>query len=189
MILYIRNMACESCMILVQQELEKLGIQYKRINLGEVEIRGLISDEKKESFAHAIERGGLDLVDSAEQVLIDKIKGYIAEYTLNKKNIKQNLSVYLSEELGMEYAQLANYFSGLTGTTIEQYMIALKIEKAKELLAIENKTLKEVAEQLDYKQVSHLSNQFKQVTGMRPSEFKKRGVETRKTMQQLGKVG
>lgn len=189
MILYIRNMACESCMILVRQELDKLGIQHKRIDLGEVEIRGLISDEKKESFAQAIERGGLELVDSAEQVLIDKIKGAIADYVFNKKNIKQNLSAYLAEELEMEYAQLATYFSGLTGTTIEQYAIALKIEKAKELLAVENKSLKEIAEQLDYKQVSHLSNQFKKVTGTRPSEFKKKGVASRKTIQELGKVG
>ncbi|MCU0386070.1 MAG: helix-turn-helix domain-containing protein [Flavihumibacter sp.] len=189
MILYIRNMACESCMILVQQELEKLGIQPKRIDLGEVEIRGLISDEKKESFAQAIERGGLELVDSAEQVLIDKIKAAIADYVLNKKNIKQNLSAYLAEELQMEYAQLATYFSGLTGTTIEQYAIAFKIEKAKELLTIESMSLKQVAAQLDYKQVSHLSNQFKKVTGIRPSEFKKNGLASRKTIQQLGKVG
>ena len=189
MILYIRNMACESCMILVQQELEKLGIQHKRIDLGEVEIRGLISDEKKESFAQAIERGGLELVDSAEQVLIDKIKGGIADYVINKKNINQNLSAYLAEELEMEYAQLATYLSGLTGTTIEQYAIALKIEKAKELLTIEGLSLKQVADQLDYKQVSHLSNQFKKITGMRPSEFKKNGAASRKTIQQLGKVG
>lgn len=189
MVLYIRNMACESCMILVQQELENLGIQYKRINLGEVEIRGLISDEKKQSFAQAIERGGLELVDSAEQVLIDKIKASITDYTLNKKDIQQNLSTYLAKELEMEYANLAAYFSGMTGTTIEQYAIALKIEKAKELLTVENKTLKEVAELLDYKQVSHLSNQFKKITGMRPSDFKKKGIAGRKTIQQLGKVG
>ncbi|WP_290798651.1 helix-turn-helix domain-containing protein [Flavihumibacter sp. UBA7668] len=189
MILYIRNMACESCLLLVQEELEKLGIKPVRVDLGEVELPGLISDEKKQNFAQAIEKGGLELVDSEEEVLIDKIKGGIADFIMNKRKIKQNLSDYLADLLGMEYKQLASYFSGLTGNTIEQYGIALKIEKAKEMLTIENKSLKEVAELLDYKQVAHLSNQFKKITGISPSQFKKEGIARRKTMQELGKVG
>lgn len=189
MILYIRNMACESCLLLVREELEKLGIRPVRIDLGEVELKGLISDEKKQNFAKAIQKGGLELVNSAEEVLIDKIKGSIAEYVLNKGSIKQNLSDYLAEQLGMDYKQMASYFSGLTSTTIEQYGISLKIEKAKELLIIEDKNLKEVAALLDYKQVAHLSNQFKKITGISPSQFKKEGMAKRKTIQELGKVG
>lgn len=189
MVLYIKNMACESCLVLVREELEKLGLQPVRVELGEVEIKGLISDDKKESFAQAIEKGGLELVASVEEILIDKIKAAIADFINNKRTIKQNLSDYLSEKIGMEYQPISAYFSDITGTTIEQYGIGYKIEKAKELLLLEDMTLKEVAEQLDYKQVSHLSNQFKKLTGTPPAQFRKQGIARRKTIQKLGEVG
>lgn len=182
-------MACDSCLVLVEEELTKLGVKVVRVELGEVEIDGLISDEKKKTFAEAIKRGGLELVETPEEVLIDKIKGFIGDYIQDKKKINRNLSDYLAEKLSMDYNQLSSYFSTLTGTTIEQYGISRKIEKAKEMLTLEDKTLKEIAEELDYKQVSHLSNQFKKATGQTPSEFKKQAQAKRKTIQELGRVG
>lgn len=189
MVLYVRNMACDSCMVLVRQVLEDLGIQPERVELGMIELPGLISDEKKQLFARGIAQGNLQLVDSEEEILIDKIKGTISEFVLNKKSIKHNLSGYLEEKIGMDYGHLASYFSGLTGLNIEQYGISLKIEKVKEMLTIENRSLKEIAELLDYKQASHLSNQFKKLTGISPSRFKKDGLARRKSIQELGRVG
>lgn len=183
--LYIRNMACESCCVVVADSLDKAGIQHTRVELGEADVKGNPSEKKLEKFASTIQKVGLELVDNKESVLVDKIKVAIRDYITNKKNIKTNLSDYLSKTLQYDYTYLSTYFSSLSATTIEQYSIALKIERAKEMLLLEGLSLSEIADRLNYSSVSHLSYQFKKITGLPASHFKKLKEKRRISIQAL----
>jgi len=183
--LYIRNMACESCKVLVKESLEKAGVHPLKVELGEADIKGNIPAKKKQQFEAAIKKAGLELVENKEGIMIDQIKTVVADYITNSKNIKNNLSDYLSKKLHYDYVYLSNYFSAMQANTIEQFSIALKIEKAKEMLLLENLTLSQIADKLNYSSVSHLSSQFKKVTGLSASHFKKLKVIRRMTMQDL----
>lgn len=185
--LYIKNMACESCKVLVKEELKNIGAQPIHVELGEAEIKGQLSEKKEKKFERAIKKAGLELVRDKEAVLCDKIKATIVEYIGDKSSKTINLSDYLSKKLKYDYAYLSTYFSAMQASTIEQYTIALKIEKVKEMLVLDGKTLKEMAEKLNYSSVSHLSNQFKKVTGLSTSHFKKLRSVRRKTIQDLSK--
>ncbi|HLY68377.1 MAG TPA: AraC family transcriptional regulator [Puia sp.] len=183
--LYIRNMACESCKVVVRHALKQIGVEPVKVELGEAEIKGLISEKKKRAFDSAIKKAGLQLVESKSGVLIDEIKAIVAEYINNKKNIKVNLSDYLSKKLNYDYAYLSNYFSTMQASTIEQFSISLKIEKIKELLLLEDHTLTEIAKLLDYSSAAHLSAQFKKVVGLPASHFRKLKIIRRNTIQSL----
>lgn len=183
--LYIRNMACESCKVLVKEELEKMGVHPIKVELGEAEVKEKLSEKQQKQFAGEIKKAGLELVKSKEGVLADQIKAVIAEYIDNSSNIKNNLSDYLSKKLNYDYSYLSSYFSAMQANTIEQFTISLKIEKAKEMLVLEDLTLTQIADKLNYSSVSHLSNQFKKVTGLAASHFKKLRSIRRKTIQDL----
>jgi AraC-like DNA-binding protein len=183
--LYIRNMACQSCKVLVKEELEKLGAHPVKVELGEAEVKEKLSEKQQKQFAGEIKKAGLELVKSKEGVLVDQIKAVIAEYINNNSHIKNNLSDYLSKKLNYDYSYLSSYFSAMQANTIEQFTISLKIEKAKEMLVLEDLTLTQIADKLNYSSVSHLSNQFKKVTGLAASHFKKLRSIRRKTIQDL----
>ena len=183
--LYIRNMACESCKVLVKDELQKLGKQPISVELGEAEIRGKLTEKERKQFATAINKAGLEMTASKEGLLIDKIKLAVTEYVDNIRHIKQNLSAYVGKKLNYDYPYLSSYFSAMQATTIEQFMISMKIEKAKVMLVIEGLTLTEIAHRLDYSSVSHLSAQFKRVVGLPASHFKNLKNIRRKTIQDL----
>jgi len=183
--LFIRNMACESCRVVVKEELENLGIQPVKVELGEVEIKQRVLKETLVKFNNAIQKAGLELVKTKEGILIDQVKSLIAEYIANKKRISVNLSDYLSRKLNYDYAYLSSYFSSINATTIEQYTIGLKIERAKEMILLDELTLSQISDKLDYSSVSHLSSQFKKVTGLPASHFKKLRNLRRKTIQEL----
>jgi YesN/AraC family two-component response regulator len=183
--LYIRNMACESCKILVKEELERLGADPVKVELGEAETIKKLSDKEQKEFSNAIKKAGLELVKTKEGVLTDQVKALIAEYVDSKDKIRINLSDYLSKKLHYDYAYISSYFSAMQANTIEQYTIALKIEKVKEMLVLEDLTLTQIADRLNYSSVAHLSTQFKKVTGLPASHFKKlRGIR-RNTIQDL----
>ena len=183
--LYIRNMACESCKILVKEELEKIGADPVKVELGEAETIKKLSEKQQKQFSGAIKKAGLELVKTKEGVLTDQVKALVAEYVNSNERIKVNLSDYLSKKLHYDYAYLSSYFSAMQANTIEQYSIALKIEKVKELLVLENLTLTQIADRLNYSSVAHLSTQFKKVTGLPASHFKKLRSIRRKTIQDL----
>jgi len=183
--LYIKNMACESCKVLVREELKKIGVQPVKVELGEAEIKEKLSAEKQEKFKAAIKKAGLELVKSREGILIDQIKTAIMDYIDNKDRIKGNLSDYLSRKLHYDYPYLSGYFSDMQAGSIEQYMIALRIEKVKEMLVIDGMTLTEIAYKLNYSSVAHLSHQFKKETGLPASHFKKLKNIRRSTIQAL----
>ncbi|MFT3680769.1 MAG: helix-turn-helix domain-containing protein [Ferruginibacter sp.] len=183
--LYIRNMACESCKIVVKEELEKMGLHPLKVDLGEADVKEKLSDKQQKQFNNAIQKAGLEVVKNKEGILIDQVKAVIIDYIENNDRIKSNLSDYLSKKLNYDYAYLSSYFSAMQASTIEQYMIALKIEKVKEMLVLEDLTLTEIAYKLNYSSVAHLSNQFKKVTGLPASHFKKLREIRRTTIQKL----
>ena len=172
--------------MVVKEELEKLGIDYTSVELGEVEVKENISPDKLTILDTALKKSGLELMDDKKSVLIEKIKKIIVEMIhYADDEIKINFSDYLCEKLNYNYTYLANLFSEVQGTTIEHFIILHKIEKVKELLVYDELTLTEIAWKLHYSSVAHLSNQFKKVTGLSPSHFKKLRKKRRGTLEDI----
>lgn len=166
-------MVCIRCKIVVKAELKKMGIRYTVVNLGEVEIPEDISQEQQEQFKAALLKSGLELMDDRKSVLIQRIKNVIVELVhYSEEPLTVKFSEYLSNKLNYDYTYLANLFSEVQGTTIEKFFIGHKIERVKELLVYNELNLTEIAYQMHYSSVSHLSSQFKKVTGLTPSHFK-----------------
>jgi AraC-like DNA-binding protein len=166
-------MVCLRCKMTVKSELEKLGLHYIIVNLGEAEIMEDISPEQLASLGAGLRRSGLELMDDNKSILVEKIKTSIIELVhYTDEQIKVNLSDYLSRKLDHDYTYLANLFSEVKGTTIENFYLTHKIEKVKELIVYDELNLTEIAYKLHYSSVAHLSNQFKKMTGLTPSHFK-----------------
>ncbi len=162
------------CKMIVKSELDRLGLEYNIVELGEVEIKHDIPIELLEELKLSLLRSGLEIMEDKKSILIEKIKNLIVELIhYNDELPKINYSAYLAEKLNYDYNYLSNLFSEVKGITIEHFIIAHKIERAKELLIYNQLTLTEIADLLHYSSVSHLSNQFKKVTGLTPTFFKK----------------
>jgi len=159
--------------MVVKAELEKLGLHYTTIELGEAETIEKISEFQLDKLSLALKKSGLELMDDKKSILVEKIKTIIIELVhYTDDQIKINLSDYLSEKLDHNYTYLANLFSEVKGTTIEKFYLANKIEKVKELIVYDELNLSEIADKMHYSSVAHLSNQFKKMTGLTPSHFK-----------------
>lgn len=172
--LYIKYMVSIRCKMIVKSELEKLGIQHGTVDLGEVDILAPITQEQRDTLQANFLQSGLELMDDKKAILIEKIKTVILEMIHYADELPHTkISVYLSEKLGYDYTYLANLFSEVTGITIEQFIIAHKIEKVKELLLYDELNLTQISYKLKYSSVAHLSTQFKNVTGLTPTFFKK----------------
>lgn len=185
--LHIKNMVSVRCKMIVKQELQKLGLHFIMVELGEVEIMENILGEQREQVKTALLQSGLELMDDRRSVLIEKIKNTIVEMVHHKNElIKINFSDYLSGKLNHDYTYLANLFSEVQGTTIEQFVIAHKIERIKELIIYDELTITEIAWKMNYNSVAHLSNQFKKVTGLSPSHFKQLKVKRRSPIEEIG---
>ncbi len=179
-------MVCTRCKMAVKSELDNLGLQYTSVELGEVEIIGDISNEQKERLNIALKMIGLKLIDDKKIILVERIKTIIIELVhYTDSQIKVNLSDFLSQKLDYNYTYLANLFSEVKGSTIEQFYLAHKIEKVKELLIYDELNLSEIAHKLHYSSVAHLSNQFKKITGLTPSRFKKLKHKRRITLRNV----
>jgi len=166
-------MVCIRCKMVVKSELDRLGLQYANIELGEAEIYGELTSEKKTELDTSLKIQGLELMDDKKSMLIEKIKTIIIELIhYADYPLKINLSDFLTSKLNYDYTYLANLFSEVQGTTIEHFFIYHKIERVKELLVYDELNMKEIAYKLHYSSVAHLSNQFKKVTGLTPSHFK-----------------
>jgi AraC-like DNA-binding protein len=184
--IYIKNMACESCKILVKDSLDDLKIAVIKVELGEIETRDDVSDDEKKKLNGLIKKAGMELLEKKQGVLIEKIRKFMVDY-ISSDDEKPNMkfSVLLSKELDMSYNYLSNFFSEVEATTIEQYMIALKIERIKELVLFGEDTFSEIAHKLNYSSVAHLSSQFKKATGLTPSHFKALKEKRRITIQNI----
>lgn len=161
------------CKIVVRQELQKIGLHSVKVELGTIEISEEITDSQKLDLERNLKKYGLHLLDDKRNILIEKIKVVIIEMVHYSEDMPTvNYSNYISEKLGYDYTYLANMFSEVKGTTIQQFIINHKIERVKELLLYENLNLTEISYKLHYSSVAHLSSQFKKITGLTPSYFK-----------------
>ncbi len=181
-------MVSNRCKITVKEELKKLGLHFIVVDLGEVDIMEDITDEQREQLRVALQTSGLELIDDNKAVLIEKIKTIIVEMVHHSEGrIKTNLSDYLTEKLDYDYTYLSNLFSEVQGITIAHFVISHKIELIKELMIYGELSIKEIAWKLNYSSVSHLSNQFKKVTGFSPSHFRKLKDKRRGPIEEIGK--
>jgi AraC-like DNA-binding protein len=172
--LFIQNMVSRRCKMFVEAELKKRGLEIEYLELGEVHLKRTITDSELQELTRVLHESGLELMQDDKAILISQIKTIIIEMIHQDEELtKLKFSVFLSEKLHREYPYLSDLFSKTTGMTIEHFVILHKIERAKELLIYNELTLTEIAFHLHYSSVSHLSNQFKKVTGLTPSFFKK----------------
>jgi len=172
--LYIKYMVSLRCKMIVKEALEHLGLHDTALDLGLVEILEEITPEQRQLLKATLGRSGLELLDDKKSILIDKIKTVIIEMIHYSEDLPTvNYSDYISEKLDYDYTYLSNIFSEVKGITIQHFIIMHKIEKVKELLLYDEMNLSEISYKLHYSSVSHLSNQFKKITGLSPSFFKK----------------
>jgi len=184
--LYIKNMVCNRCVMVVKGELEKMGYTPISVSLGEAELHSDLGESEKETINDHLKTLGFELMDDRKSKLIGQIKTLIIELVhRHNSELKTSLSDYLSDKLHHDYTYLSNLFSTIEGTTIEKYYIAQKVEKVKELLVYDELTLSEIAYQLNYSSVAHLSTQFKKVTGLTPSHFKNIQTLKRKPLDEV----
>ena len=184
--IYIKYMVSLRCKMVVEEELQKLGLKHAVVDLGVVEILEDISPKQREQLKISLLKSGLELLDDKRSILIEKIKNVITEMIHYTDEIpKENYSDYISEKLGYDYTYLANAFSEVKGITIQQFIIINKIEKVKELLMYDELNLTEIAYKLHYSSVAHLSNQFKKITGLTPSHFKMLKNKRRRTLEDV----
>ena len=184
--IYIKYMVSIRCKLIVKSELKKHGLQHGTVELGEVEVRENISPEQLALLKAGLLKSGLELMDDKKAILIEKIKNVIIEMVhYSDERPKSNFSDYLSGKMKYDYTYLANLFSEVTGITIEQYIIAHKIERVKELLIYDELNLTQISYLLNYSSVAHLSSQFKKVTGLTPTYFKQLKQKRRNTLDSL----
>lgn len=186
--LFIKYMVSNRCKMAVQEELRKLGLHFIVVDLGEVEVMETLTSDQLEQLKAGLLESGLELMDDKKAVLIEKIKNVITEMIHHSDEMpKMNYSDYISQKLNYDYTYLSNLFSELKGITIQQFIIVHKIERVKELLFYDEHNLTEISYKLHYSSVAHLSNQFKKVTGLSPSRFK-RLKEKRSPLEVIGNV-
>ncbi len=184
MTLYIKNMVCDRCITAVKHELEQQGLHPEKVTLGEATIAEQhLNDEQQKQLDASLVRLGFERIDDRKGRLIEAIKKSIIQkiHHTDKVDLKLNWSAVLADEMHYEYNYLSNLFSSMEGITLEQYIIRQKIERVKEFLFYDELTLSEIADRLGYSSVAYLSNQFKKVTGLTPSEMKRtRGSDSKR---------
>ena len=181
--IFIKNMVCNRCIMAVSEIFRNAGINNAEVLLGRVNVNDTVSQSDIELINLWLKNAGFEIIRDHRSQLIENIRNIAIDYVYNpREDIKVNFSDYLSEKLNHDYNYLSTLFSSHEGTTLEKYLINLKIERVKELLVYDEKTLSEIAFETGYSSVAHLSGQFKKVTGLTPSHFKEIGENKRKTM-------
>ncbi len=183
--IYIKNMVCDRCKRVVEEELTKLGYTVQQVELGEAEIAD--NTINLVEIRQVLAENGFELLDDRKTRLIEQIKLAVIEliHQQGEAGMHLNTSDYLAKKLGVDYHTLSTLFSSTEGVTIEKYVILQRIEKVKELLVYNELSLKEIAYELGYSSVAHLSNQFKKVTGLTASHFKEIKTSKRKTIDKV----
>ena len=182
-------MVCPRCIRVVREELTKLGLDVRSVVLGEVEVGRNAAQLPLEKIQHVLQENGFELIEDKRVRVIEKIKHAVLKLVQNdheKNPIRLKDSEFIGREVGQEYHSLSLLFSSVEGITIEHYLILQKIERVKELLKYGEMSLSQIAISMDYSSVAHVSNQFKSVTGMTPSQFKKLGGSHRHPIDHIG---
>ncbi len=186
--LYIKNMVCDRCILVVKQIFNKVEINPISITLGKVQIAEQLNDEALQLLDSNLTENGFERIDDKKSKLLEQIKTTVIEaiHHHDQFDININWSHYLADKLNQEYHYLSNLFSTVIGITLEQYIIKQKIEKVKEYLFYDELSIKEISYKLGYSSVAHLSSQFKKITGFTPTAFKKmREKQDRKPLDNI----
>jgi AraC family transcriptional regulator len=184
--LYIKNMVCDRCILVIKEQLDKAGIGYNNVSLGEVQLNNEPTPEQLDSLNRNLTAIGFELLDDKKEKLVEKIKNIIISLIhRNEDSNNKKLSAILEERLQLDYHYLSNLFSATEGSTIEKYTIRQRIERVKELLTYNELSLSEIASQMEYSSVQHLSQQFKKETGLTPTQFRELKENTRKPIDKV----
>lgn len=186
--LLVKNMVCNRCLLAVEDILQNEKIPFQKVSFGEIHLVQKLSQDQKERLRKKLTKIGFEIIDNYTGGLIEKIKNLVIKRARNEADEKESkikLSHYLSEKVNHEYTYLSSLFSSVEGRTIENYFIEQRIEKAKELLVYGQLTLSQIAFDLEYSSVAHLSNQFKKITGLTPTYFKQVGMAKRKSLDKI----
>lgn len=179
-------MVCNRCKMVVKSELEKFGLHPVLVDLGEVDVSEALDKGQQEQINERLSIFGFELLDDKKSRLIEKVKNLIIELVHNNDNqLKTNLSGYIASNIGQDYNYMSNVFSQHESTTIEQYYTLQRIERVKELIVYDELNLNEIADRLNYSSASHLTKQFKKVTGLTPSHFKSLKHNKRQPLENL----
>jgi AraC-like DNA-binding protein len=185
--IFVKYMVSNRCKMAVKAALKELGLHFIVVDLGEVEIMETLNPAQRLALHQALQESGLELMDDRRAVLIERINNVITEMIHHTEEMpKVNYSEYISQKLGYDYTYLSNVFSEVKGITIQQFVILHKIERVKELLLYEELNLTEISYRMHYSSVAHLSNQFKKVTGLTPSQFKQLKDRGRTPIEEIG---
>jgi AraC family transcriptional regulator len=184
--LFIKNMVCNRCILMVQQELAKMGIEITEIELGEVDLPGKLSHKKMKELNDRLEKLGFELLVDSNKKQIEKIKSLLIQ-KIQAGNIEEHFSIskFLTPFFQKDYNHITRLFSEVESITIEQFFILQKIEKVKEWITYDELNLSEIAWKLGYSSTAHLSAQFKKVTGLTASHFKKLAGKRRKSLDAI----
>jgi AraC-like DNA-binding protein len=187
-IVLVKNMVCQRCVMTVEAILAAEGIPFHKVVFGEIHLTTALTEVQKASLKAKLDQVGFELIDTPIGGVVEKIKQLVIKRARNEadgEDSKTKLSIYLSDKLHHEYTYLSSLFSAIEGRTIENYFIEQRIEKAKELLVYDQLTLSQIACQLEYSSVAHLSTQFKKITGLTPTYFKTIGANKRKALDEV----
>jgi len=184
--LLIKNMVCQRCVLTVENILTDLKIPFHKISLGEVDLEEKLTDTDLKKIDQELSNVGFELIEGRVNKIIEDIKKAVMEYLnlgMERDNLK--LSLFIVKRIPYDYSYLSDLFSTIEGKTIEQFFILMRIEKVKELLVYDQLSLTEISYQTGFSSVHHLSAQFKKVTGLTPSHFKKIAANKRKYLDRL----
>jgi AraC family transcriptional regulator len=184
--LLIKNMVCDRCVMSVKDILHQLNIPFENVTLGEVDLTRKISEAEIKNLQSSLNKVGFELIETRVNKIVEDIKQRVMEYLalgMDSQDIK--LSAFITQKLPYDYSYLSDLFSSIEGKTIEQFFILQRIEKVKELIVYDQLSLTDISYQTGFSSVHHLSTQFKKITGLSPSHFKKIAGEKRKSLDNL----
>ena len=179
-------MVCQRCVMTVESMFTKLNMPFKKISLGEVELESMLTNDELKKIEMDLNKAGFELIETRVNKVIEDVKQAVMEYlNLGMDNENLKLSSFITKKIPYDYSYLSDLFSSVEGKTVEQFFILQRIEKVKELLVYDQLSLTEISYQTGFSSVHHLSSQFKKVTGLTPSHFKKIGAAKRKSLDSL----
>lgn len=185
-VLYIKNMVCNRCIWVVQEICRTLELPLVRVELGQVVLSAPLPQSLREALAHRLEEHGFALIPDRREQIVEQIRAAVIRMVRHEEpGSDQNLSACLSAAFHMDYSALSKLFSEQTSVTVEQYLILQKVERVKELLSYGELTLAEIADRVHYSSQAHLSAQFKKITGMTPTQYRKQKSHPRSSLDQI----